>query len=98
MDLDFHQLYEDLSNPYIDGIAEDMPLYIVAITNGDGVLFALGIETAYQVWQRCQTAWYLELDTDPVMIAPLISPDTAGVHGMNWSIPLCFQHERFHGR
>lgn len=78
-----------VNNPYVDGTATDMPLYIVAITNGDGILFALGIETAYEVWQRCQIAWYLGFDSDPVMIAPV---DTYCIEGrMNWHIPLYFR-------
>jgi hypothetical protein len=67
----------------------DMPNYIVALTSSDGVLFALGIETAYQVWQRALMAWY-DQNTDPVMISPVTDPTAPSIHGrLNWSIPLC---------
>lgn len=68
---------------------DDTPHYIVALTSSDGVLFALGIETAYQVWQRTLMAWYDE-NTDPVMISPVTDPTAPSIHGrLNWSIPLC---------
>jgi len=71
------------------GTIDDTPYYIVALTSSDGVLFALGIETAYQVWQRTLMAWYDE-NTDPVMISPVTDPTAPSIHGrLNWSIPLC---------
>lgn len=71
------------------GTVDDTPHYIVALTSSDGVIFALGIETAYQVWQRTQMAWYDEA-TDPVMISPVTDPTAPSIHGrLNWSIPLC---------
>lgn len=71
------------------GTVDDTPHYIVALTNSDGVIFALGIETAYQVWQRALIAWYLNADTDPVMISPVTDPTVPTIRGrMNWSIPL----------
>ena len=69
--------------------ADITPRYIVALTSSNGVLFALGIETAYQVWQRTLMAWYDET-TDPVMICPVTDPTAPTIHGrLNWSIPLC---------
>ena len=70
---------------------DDMPSYIVALVSHDGVLFALGIETAYQVWQRALMAWY-HLDSDPIMISPVTDPNTpTSTHGrMDWAIPLIF--------
>lgn len=72
-------------------IDDDTPHYIVALTNSEGVVFALGVETAYQVWQRALLAWYLNLDSDPIMISPVIDPTIRTIHGrLNWAIPLVF--------
>lgn len=73
------------------GTVDDTPHYIVALTNSDGIVFALGIETAYQVWQRALMAWYTDLDYDPIIISPVNDPTIPNIHGrMDWAIPLMF--------
>jgi hypothetical protein len=87
--IEWQQAHTD--SPEFACLCDDMPNYIVALVNSNGVLFALGIETAYQVWQRALQAWYYHIDHDPIMIAPVTDPHSPNIHGrMNWSIPLVF--------